>query len=99
NVFVRNFVPVHFDLKGQFNNNFGNVPLFFQRLKDVGQLIFSAEGITLYGFIIGLFIVVLIIDVIWIRHLNRQSVIILYGIAAIFVGYAILGYLFPAVVD
>jgi len=65
----------------------------------MGQLIFSSEGITTYGFIVALFLIVILIDLVWLRKFEREAIMVLYGIIAIFFRYAVLGYLFPNVVD
>jgi hypothetical protein len=97
-VFVRNFVPIHFDLGSQVNPHLSNISPFFSRLSDMtSQLIFGELTVPLYGYFIYLFIVVLVIDIILLRPFKREAMIALYGIAVVYFGLAFLGYLLPLV--
>jgi len=95
-VFVRNFIPIPFDLGSQVNPQLSHVSVFFARLWDMNRyLIFSRWGISEYGYFIFLFCYLLLLDVCCIRRFNRASLIALYGIAVVYFGIAFLGYLLP----
>jgi hypothetical protein len=95
-VFVRNFVPVPFDVTGQVTANFFDLSPIFDRLKTMADvLIFSQNGPNLYGYMLYLFCIVLAIDAIFMRRFSREARIALYGVAVVYVGMAVVGYLLP----
>jgi hypothetical protein len=95
-VFVRHFVPMPFDLKGNINPDLGNISAFFTRLRDINmELIFSNVGIGVYGYFVYLFLGVLVLNLVWIRRFNRESLLALYGIGVVYFGLGLVGYLLP----
>lgn len=95
-LFIRNFVPVAFDVSGQLNHNLLQVSVFFKRFWDMHVLlIFKPIGLSVYGVFIYFFMGLLLVDLIWPRNFNKESRIILYGIAVVYFGMPLLGYLFP----
>ena len=96
NLFVRNFVPFSFDVASQVK--FSNISFFFERLNDMNtKLIFSPIGIEIYGYFFYFFCGLLLIDLIFFRRFSRKALIVLYGIAVVYIGMALLGYLVPLV--
>jgi len=96
NVFIRNFVPIPFDVASQVNPHLADVSVFFTKIWDISaDLIFSGFGAREYGYFIFLFCGLLILDLCWIRRFNHASLIALYGIVVVYVGLAFLGYLLP----
>jgi len=96
NVFVKYYMPIHFNVGDQLNHNLGDIKPFFDRLYDIGaNLIFSKYGTLFWGYFIFLFIFVLIVDIVFFRKFNMEAVIALYGIAVVYVGLSLLGYFIP----
>lgn len=97
-VFIRLFVPIPFDLSNQVKPDTNNIVFFLTRIKDMTlYLIFSKEGIHLFGYFIFFFCALLPIDLIVFRKFNRESRIALYGILVVYLGMPLLGYLIPLV--
>ncbi len=95
-IFIRQFIPIHFDVSQSLNPNLGNISVFFQRLQEIStRLIFSQTGILDYGWYFFLFCAILLMDIIWQRRFNRESLIALYGIAVVYFGLGFIGYLLP----
>jgi hypothetical protein len=95
-VFVRNFVIVPFDLGSQVNQNLSDIQPFFNRLKDMAaDLIFSTKGMYLYGFMLFVFCFILALDILFIRRFNHEARIMLYGVAVVYIGLGVIGYLLP----
>ena len=98
NVFVHNFIPVSLDLGKELNPHPGDISAFFFRLSDMTtKLIFSFAGIRVYGYFVFFFLLVLFVDLVWLRKFNREAILALYGIAVVYTGLAFLGYLLPLV--
>jgi len=98
-VFVKHYIPIHFDVSGEINKHLGDVSVFFERFSDMNSvLIFSDMGKTLYGYFIPMFIVVLIADIIFFRkQFSIEAKVALYGVLVVYIGMPLLGYLLPLV--
>jgi hypothetical protein len=95
-VFVKHFIPIPFDLGSNVNPNLSDVSAFTKRLDDINtQLIFSNVGIGVYGYYVYLFLIVLALDILWLRRFNRAARLSLYGIAVVYFGLGLVGYLLP----
>ncbi len=95
-VFIRNFIPIPFDLGENLNRDLTNTSAFFQRLDDMNnQLIFSKLGYMFFGYFIYIFCGIFIIDIIWPRKFNRESLFALYGVGVVYFGLGLIGYLLP----
>jgi len=97
-VFVALFIPIPFDFSSQLNPDLNNFAFFFERLKEINtRLIFSEYALGLWGYFIYIFLVFLAIDIIWKRRFNLEARTALYGIALVYLGLGLLGYLIPHV--
>jgi hypothetical protein len=95
-IFVRLFVPIPFDVGSQINPNLGSVAAFFDRLNGINtDLIFSDHGVALFGYFVLTFCGLMVVDLVWPRRFNRESLIALYGVAVVYFGLALIGYLLP----
>ena len=100
NVFVKHYIPIHYDVSKDVNQNLGDVSYFFKRLSDiVSVLVFSDYGVLYYGRFIYLFLVILFADIVYClatrKPLNREAVIALYAVGVVYVGLALIGYVLP----
>lgn len=104
-VFVKYYMPVHFNVNDELNKNFTNLSPFFERLGSMTKvLIFGISDIPsikdinlrLYGYFIYLFLLILLIDIIFYRkHFNLEAKVALYGVLVVYIGLPLLGYLIP----
>ncbi len=95
-VFVRYFVPVPFDMQGNINGDLSNVSVLFSRLSEITRdYIFSGKSMMVFGYFAAVFLVVLLLDLFWIRKFSKAALITLYMIAVVYFGLALLGYLLP----
>ncbi|MES2703433.1 MAG: hypothetical protein V4649_12390 [Bacteroidota bacterium] len=95
-LFVRNFVPIPFDLQGQINPNMTDVSPFFVRMKDIAaDLLFSEFGRDLFGYFVFVFCGVLFLDVVYFRKFRFEGLAALCGIVVVYVGLSLIGYLLP----
>ena len=96
NVYVKHFIPVHYDVTGDVNKNLGDVSYFFNRLTDMSsKLIFSEAGLMYYGYYPHLFLIIILADIIFFRKFSTEAITMLYGIALVYIGLAFIGYLLP----
>ena len=97
-IFVKNFIPVHFDLGNQLNSHLSDFSPFFDRLRDINsELIFSKFGMGSYGYFIYFFCGLLLLDLVWKRRFDKETIVSLYGILVVYFGLPFLGYLLPLV--
>jgi hypothetical protein len=95
-IFVKYYFPVSFDVSEQLRLSPASIMVFFTRIKEIAViLLFSETATRLYGLMNYLFALVLIADCIFIRKFSRRALLILYGIAVVYVGMAILGAIIP----
>jgi hypothetical protein len=95
-IYLKYYIPHSFNLSGQINHNLGGVSLLFTRFAEINTgLIFGGKNIDIYGWIIYLFLAVLLGDIIFFRRFNTEARVMLFGIAAVYFGLAFIGYLIP----
>ncbi|MBL7692637.1 MAG: hypothetical protein JNM41_13685 [Flavipsychrobacter sp.] len=96
NIFIPNFVPVKMDTAAQINHNMSDISVFFTRISAINNdLILSDKGLLVYGYFFYYFIAILLADLVLIRKFNKEARMALYGIAVVYFGLALLGYLLP----
>lgn len=96
NIFIPLFVPVKLDTSAQMNHNLADISVIFSRLSAINNdLILSEKGLQVYGYFFYYFAAILLIDVIIIRKFNQEAKMALFGIAVIYFGMALMGYLLP----
>jgi len=101
NIFDKHYIPLSFNVGTQINSNLGDISPYFTRLSEMNsRLLFDSSemnmSVTLYGYFIYFFIFILIVDTIFFRkRFTKESAIALYGIATVYFGLPLLGYLLP----
>lgn len=95
-VYVNFYLPVGYPVSEQINPDIANLRPFFKRLSDINsQLIFGQSGIVYYSWFFFIFLSVFLIDLLFIRKLNRRAVNWLFAILVVYLGLPLLGYLLP----
>jgi hypothetical protein len=96
-IFVKYYMPVQFDVNEQVKLSFTNLSLYFKRMGEINDmLIFGGLNIIVYGYYLYIFMTILVIDIVLFRKsFNLEAAIALYGIALVYVGIPLLGYLIP----
>ncbi len=96
-IFVKHYMPVQFDVSTQLNLTFQHFSVFFERISAMNnQLLFGGINMIVYAYYIYFFITVLAADVVFFRKkFSLESAILLYGIAVVYFGLPLLGYLIP----
>lgn len=92
NIFVKYYLPVGTNLESELNP--GPVSMYFDWMGRINnELIFGGDNLQLYSYIIYIFILVLIADIIVYRKkLSKEAVFMLVGIAIIYFGLPLMSY-------
>jgi hypothetical protein len=91
-------MPMGFALGSQINTDFSNLKPLVTRFVDMHtQLIFGKFSEPLWGQFINFFLIFSIADLIFVRKVNQESRNYLFGIAVVYFGLPLLGYLIPLV--
>lgn len=96
NVFLPYYMPGQFNLDDQRNHNLANLDPLFTRFSEMNtKLLNGPWELALWGYIVKLFLVLTIGELVVIRKLSRESVNWLYAAAVVYFGLPLLGYLLP----
>lgn len=95
-IFVKYYMPVHFDVQSQINRNLEDLSPIFTRLREMNTgYLLGGNNIKIYGYFINVFLVVLAADAIFSRSTLKRQWMLLYAIAIVYIGLPVLGYLIP----
>ncbi|WP_162915904.1 hypothetical protein [Paraflavitalea soli] len=90
------YLPAKYDIGELVNRNLFDLAPLWERITTMNkELIFSAQGITLYGYSFFIFLLVLLGDLIYSFRLNPESRNWLFAVFVIYLGMPMLGYLLP----
>ncbi len=96
NIYVKHYIPIKYDVSNDVNKNLANIgPLFTRLTEIVTELIFSPPGMMYYGYFFHIFLFVLAIDLAVFRKLSKTALYILGGVAVVYVGLALVGFILP----
>lgn len=103
NVFVKHYIPVHYDVSSDVNKNLSDLSQFTGRMYDIYDKLMTGENsVFYYGKFFPLFFVIVVVDVFYVFAVkrssslyDRQAIVGLYGTLVVFVGLAFIGYLLP----
>lgn len=92
NIFVKYYLPVGTNLESELNP--GPVSMYFDWIARINnELIFGGDNLQLYSYIIYIFILVFVADIIVYRKkINKEAVFMLVGIAIIYFGLPLMSY-------
>ncbi|HTR31120.1 MAG TPA: glycosyltransferase family 39 protein [Puia sp.] len=95
-LYVRHYLPVHYDVGGLVNNNLSNWSPLFQRYSDmVTHLIGSTLGVHLWGYIYFVAGVLFVVEEFVPGRFNRDARNWLYAILMLYLGLGALGFVLP----
>lgn len=95
-IYLKYYMPVHFELSEQLTGNLLNFKLPVERFLNMNiYFIFSPISTRFWGYFIYVFLGLLITELIVFRKVNKESKFWLYAVAAVYVGFPLLGYLTP----
>ena len=97
-VWIKYYLPLHYDVGGLVNHNLFDVSPLFQRYSDIiSHLTFSDFGIHLWGYFFFILVVLFLAEALFIRRFNREARNWLYALAVLYLGLGALGWLLPVI--
>lgn len=94
-IFLRFYIP-GFDLGSQINPNLADLSPLKERFKGIHEtILFGKYGMPLWAHYIHVFLFLSIAELLVLRKLSRESRNWLYGVAVIYFGLPLMGYLLP----
>jgi len=92
NIFVKYYLPVGTNLESELNP--GPVSMYFDWISRINnELIFGGDNLQLYSYIIYIFILVFVADlIVYRKKINKEAIFMLVGIAIIYFGMPLMGY-------
>jgi hypothetical protein len=95
-IYINYYLPVAYNVEGQLNPDLLNVKSLVTKFITTNErLIFSGQGIMYYGYFIFIFLLVLLIDLVLFRKLNRAARNWLFAVLVIYLGFPLLGHILP----
>lgn len=96
NIYINYYLPVHYNIEGLVNNNPLNLQPLVSRFMDINtELLLSLQGIKYYGYIVFLFLLMLLADIFYARKLELPARNWAYAVLVVYIGLALLGFLLP----
>lgn len=95
-IYINYYLPAGYKVESLLNNNLVDpMPLINRFLDMNGQIFFTNNGVSYYGYFIFIFVGLLLLDSIWKDVWDTRSLNWLYGVLVIYIGLPFIGYLFP----
>jgi len=97
-IYIKHYLPVHYDVSTLVNHNLGDVSPLFKRYGDiVNRLLMSDFAVHLWGYIFWVTAVLFVAEAVFVRRFSREALNWLYGIVILYVGLGFLGWILPVV--
>ena len=95
-LYLKHYLPVHYDVGGLVNTHLSNLHPLFQRYGDIITRLMTGEfAVHLWGYIQYIFGLLLLAELIFLRRFSKEARNWLYAIAVLYLGLGILGWLLP----
>jgi hypothetical protein len=96
NIYINQYLPVKYNVEGLVNNNLFNLRPLIDRFVAVNRdLLFHSDGIVYYSYFIYLFLLLLLINMIFLRKHNIASRNWFFAVLVVYFGMVLLGFLLP----
>lgn len=97
-IWIKYYLPVHYDVSGLINKNLSDLSPLFQRYSDIfTHLLFSNFAVKLWGYFFYILLFMFLAEAIFVRRFNREARNWLYALAALYLGLGFLGWLLPVI--
>ena len=95
-LYIKYYLPVHYDISGLVNDHLSDWHPLFQRYSDIVTRLMTSEfGIHLWGYILYFTAFLFLAEGIFIRRYSREARNWLYAILVLYLGVGALGFLLP----
>jgi hypothetical protein len=95
-LYIKYYLPVHYDIGTLVNNHLSDLHPLWQRYSDiVTRLLFGTFAINLWGYLFYLASALFLAELIFVRRFNRQARNWLYAMLMLYLALGILGFALP----
>ncbi|HXB08093.1 MAG TPA: hypothetical protein VNW04_13275, partial [Puia sp.] len=95
-LYIKYYLPVHYDIGGLVNDHLSSLQPLFQRYGDIVTRLIGGEfGIHLWGYIFYLAGILFLAELFFVRKFSRDARNWLYAILVLYLGLGALGWLLP----
>jgi hypothetical protein len=97
-LWIKHYLPVHYDVGGLINTHLSDVSPLFQRYSDIITTLVTSEfAIHLWGYIFFITAALFVLEAVFVRRFTREARNWLYAIVIIYLGLGLLGWVLPVV--
>ena len=95
-LYIKYYLPVHYDIGGLVNSDLTSLRPLFQRYGDIFTHLLTGEfAIHLWGYIFYVAAILFVAEAIVLRRFNREARNWLYAVVVLYIGLGALGWLLP----
>jgi len=95
-LYIKYYLPVHYDIGGLLNDHLSSLQPLFQRYGDIVTRLMAGEfAVHLWGYFFYLAAILFAAEAIVLRRFNREARNWLYAIVVLYLGLGALGWLLP----
>lgn len=95
-LYLKYYLPVHYNIGSQVNNHLNDWQPLWQRFKDIITRLMTGEfSIQLWGYILYIFFFLFLVELIFLRRFSKEARNWLYAIVVVYLGLGILGWILP----
>lgn len=96
NIYINNYLPIHYDVANLLNDNLLNMRPLLDRFLDINlAYLFSLNGTKYFGYFFFIFFILLVADMFYSKKSNPAGDRWVYAIVVVYLGMALLGFLLP----
>lgn len=96
NIYINNYLPIHYDVGHVLNSNLLNLRPLWDRFIDINlTYLFSLGGTKYFGYFFFLFFILLVADMFYVKGPDAVGKRWIYPVVVVYFGMALLGFLLP----
>jgi hypothetical protein len=97
-LYIKYYLPVHYDVENLVNTHLGNIRPLFQRYSDIVTRLMTGRLATeLWGYILPVAALLFLGELLFVRSFTRDARNWLYAIAVLYLGLGALGFFLPLI--
>jgi hypothetical protein len=95
-LYIKYYLPVHYNVGGQVNHHLNDWQPLIQRYKDIITRLMTGEfSVQLWGYILYIFFFLFLAELIFLRRFSKEARDWLYAIVVVYLGLGLLGWILP----
>jgi len=97
-LYIKYYLPVHYDIGGLVNNHLSSLQPLFQRYGDIVTRLLAGEfAIHLWGYFFYFAALLFLAELVFVRRFSREARNWLYAVLVLYLGLGVLGWLLPMI--